>query len=187
MAKGEFIADMQQIKARAREHMEKGAVTSTYNGNSQAAVKVLNEALATELVCVMRYKRHHFMAKGINSEPIAEEFLLHSREEMEHAELIAKRIVQLGGAPDFNPATLTGRSHADYVEGDSLADMVKENLVAERIAIDTYREMVKYFGNDDPTTRRMIESILAVEEEHADDMSTLLEKVGPASCNGSKN
>jgi len=191
MAKGEFIADMQQIKARAREHMDKGAVTSTYTGNSQAAVKVLNEALATELVCVMRYKRHHYMAKGMNSEPIAEEFLLHSREEMEHAETIAKRIVQLGGAPDFNPATLTGRSHADYVECDTLVDMVKENLVAERIAIDTYREMVKYFGNDDPSSRRMIERILEVEEEHAEDMSTLLGqfdgKDESNSCNGAKN
>ncbi len=187
MAKGEFIADMQQIKARAREHMEQGAVTSTYNGNSQAAVKVLNEALATELVCVLRYKRHHYMAKGMNSEPVAEEFLLHSREEMEHAETIAKRIVQLGGSPDFNPSTLTGRSHADYVECDTLEEMVKENLVAERIAIDTYREMVKYFGNEDPTSRRMIEGILEVEEEHAEDMSTLLGNFDGKSCNGSKN
>jgi bacterioferritin len=187
MAKGEFVADMNAIKQRAREHMEKGAVTASYNGDATAAVKVLNEALATELVCVMRYKRHHYMAKGINSEPVAAEFLAHSQEEMGHAELIAKRIVQLGGAPDFNPATLTKRSHADYVEGDSLIDMVKENLIAERIAVDTYREMVRYFGTDDPTSRRIMEQILETEEEHAEDMATLLEKIDAKSGNGSRH
>jgi|SRR5277367_3244056 len=187
MSKGDFVVDMEQIKKRAREHMQDGAVSSTYSANREAVIKVLNDALATELVCVMRYKRHHYMAKGINSEPVAQEFLEHANEEMEHADRISKRIVQLGGEPDYNPATLLKRSNSQYVEGSSLIEMVKEDLVAERIAIDTYREIVKYFGDDDPTSRRLMESILEKEEEHADDMSNLLEKLDGRHSNGGKN
>src|SRR5206468_11970618 len=140
----------------------------------KTVVKLLNEALATEIVCVLRYKRHYFMATGIHAEGVAAEFLEHANDEQGHADQIAQRIVQLGGAPDFNPEGLLTRSHAEYVEGETLTDMIKEDLVAERIAIDSYRDMVRYFGNDDPTSRRMIEGILAVEEEHADDLVSLL-------------
>ncbi len=173
-----FLTDVKTLRERARQHIEKGAVTEGYKADRDTVVKLLNEALATEIVCVLRYKRHYFMASGINAESVAAEFLQHANEEQGHADEIAHRIVQLGGEPNFNPDGLTMRSHAEYVEGATLTDMIKEDLVAERIAIDSYREMINYVGNDDPTTRRMLEGILAVEEEHADDMLNLLEKIG---------
>jgi len=172
-----FLTDIKTLRERARKHIENGAVTEGYKADRGIVVKLLNEALATELVCVLRYKRHYFMAAGINAESVAAEFLQHANEEQGHADLIARRIVQLKGEPDFNPEGLLTRSHAEYVEGDTLTDMIKEDLVAERIAIDSYRDMVNYFGTDDPTTRRMIEGILAMEEEHADDLVNLLEKM----------
>jgi bacterioferritin len=173
-----FLTDVKTLRERARKHIENGAVTEGYSGNREIAVKILNEALATEIVCVLRYRRHYFMANGIHAESVAAEFLQHSNEEQAHADQIAARIVQLNGAPDFNPAGLLTKSHAEYAEGDTLVDMIKEDLVAERIAIDSYREMIQYFGNDDPTSRRMLEGILAMEEEHADDLVSLLEDVG---------
>jgi bacterioferritin len=177
MADKPFLTDIKTLRERARKHIENGAVTEGYKADRGTVVKLLNEALATELVCVLRYKRHYFMAAGINAESVAAEFLQHANEEQGHADLIARRIVQLKGEPDFNPEGLLTRSHAEYVEGDTLTDMIKEDLVAERIAIDSYRDMVNYFGTDDPTTRRMIEGILAMEEEHADDLVNLLEKM----------
>jgi bacterioferritin len=173
-----FLTDIKTLRERARQHIEDGAVTEGYKVNRDTAVKILNEALATELVCVLRYRRHYFMANGIHAEGVAAEFLQHSNEEQAHADQIAARIVQLNGEPDFNPQGLLSKSHAEYVEGDTLVDMIKEDLVAERIAIDSYREMITYFGNDDPTSRRMLEGILAMEEEHADDLVSLLEDIG---------
>jgi len=170
-----FLTDIKTLRERARQHIEKGAVTQGYSADRETVVKLLNEALATEIVCVLRYKRHYFMAAGINAEGVAAEFLQHANDEQGHADQIAGRIVQLGGAPNFNPEGLLTRSHAEYVEGETLVDMVKEDLVAERIAIDSYRQMIQYFGNDDPTSRRLMEGILAVEEEHADDLVNLLE------------
>ena len=178
MADKPFLTDIKTLRERARRHLEKGAVTEGYSADRETVIKLLNEALATEIVCVLRYRRHHFMASGINAESVAAEFLQHANEEQGHADQIAARIVQLGGAPNFNPEGLLTRSHAEYVEGENLLDMIKEDLVAERIAIDSYREMITYFGNDDPTTRRLMEEILAVEEEHADDLVSLLEKMG---------
>lgn len=169
-----FLSDVATLRARARQHIEEGAVTEDYGLKAEAAVKVLNDALATELVCTLRYRQHAFVAKGINSEPIAQEFLVHSNEELAHADLIAKRIVQLGGAPEFNPDCLSALSHAEYVTGESLEDMIRENLVAERIAIESYREMVRYFAEHDPTTRAMLEGILAMEETHADELADWL-------------
>ncbi len=169
-----FLTDIKTLRERARQHIEKGAVTEGYRADRETVIKVLNEALATEIVCVLRYKRHYFMASGIHAESVAAEFLQHANDEQGHADQIAQRIVQLGGEPDLNPAGLLTRSHAEYVEGDSLTDMIKEDLVAERIAIDSYREIIQFVGNDDPTTRRMMEGILAVEEEHADDLVNLL-------------
>ena len=169
------LTDVQTLRKHARQHIEGGAVTSGYAGDRQTIVKLLNEALATELVCVLRYKRHYFMADGIHAEPVAAEFLEHAQEEMDHADRLAKRIVQLRGEPNFSPDGLSQRSHAEYVEGNSLKDMIKENLVAERIAIESYREMVTYIGNQDPTTRRILEEILASEEDHADDLVSLLD------------
>jgi bacterioferritin len=170
-----FISDIQTLRKRAREHIEKGAVTPGYSADRDTVIRLLNDALATEIVCTLRYKRHFFMAKGINAEAVATEFAEHAAEEQQHADQIAQRIVQLGGEPDLSPQGLATRSHAEYVEGDSLVDMIKEDLVAERIAIDSYKEMVNYLGAQDPTTRRLMESILAKEEEHADDLVTLLE------------
>ena len=178
MADQPFLTDIKTLRERARQHIENGAVTSGYSADRETVIKLLNEALATEIVCVLRYRRHYFMASGINAESVAAEFLQHANEEQGHADQIAHRIVQLQGAPDFNPDGLLTRSHAEYVEGTTLIDMIKEDLVAERIAIDSYREMITYFGNDDPTSRRMMEGILAVEEEHADDLVSLLEKMG---------
>ena len=170
-----FLTDIQTLRERARKHMEQGAVTEGYRADRETVIKVLNEALATEIVCVLRYRRHYFMASGINAEAVAGEFLQHSNDEQGHADEIAQRIVQLGGEPNLNPEGLLTRSHAEYVEGTSLRDMITEDLVAERIAIDSYREIIQFLGNDDPTTRRMMEGILAVEEEHADDMMNLLQ------------
>ena len=170
-----FLTDIKTLRERARQHIEKGAITEGYSADRDTVVKLLNEALATEIICVLRYKRHYFMATGINAESVAAEFLQHANEEQGHADQIAQRIVQLGGAPNFNPDGLSTRSHAEYVEGNSLLDMIKEDLVAERIAIDSYREMINYVNTDDPTTRRMLEGILAMEEEHADDLVSLLE------------
>jgi len=178
VAEKPFLTDIKTLRERARKHIENGAITEGYSGDRETAVKLLNEALATEIVCVLRYKRHYFMASGIYADGVAAEFLQHANEEQGHADQIARRIVQLKGEPNFNPEGLLSRSHAEYVEGSSLVDMIKEDLVAERIAIDSYREMIVYFGNDDPTSRRLMEEILAMEEEHADDLVNLLEKVG---------
>jgi bacterioferritin len=172
--KGPFVMDLEKIRAQARQDMDKGPVTQSYKADRETVLKLLNGALATEIVCTLRYKRHHFMAKGINAEAVAQEFLEHANEEQQHADQLAARIVQLGGAPDFAPDSLVARSHSEYKEGDNLTDMIRENLVAERIAIDTYREIVRYLGDADTTTRRIFEEILAVEEEHADDMADLL-------------
>jgi bacterioferritin len=174
---GEFISDLSEIRRRARQHIEQGAVTEGYRADRDSVVKLLNEALATEIVCVLRYKRHHFMAKGIHAEAVATEFAEHAAEEQEHADRIAARIVQLGGEPNFSPIGIADRSAAEYVEGDDLLSMIKEDLVAERIAIDTYRQMIDFVKEADPTTRRMLEDILAVEEEHADDLVNLLPTV----------
>lgn len=170
-----FLTDIKTLRERARRHIEQGAVTEGYSADRETVVKLLNEALATEIVCVLRYKRHYFMATGIHAEGVAAEFLQHANEEQGHGDLIAQRIVQLGGEPNFSPEGLLTRSHAEYVEGDTLNDMIREDLVAERVAIDSYREMITFTGNDDPTTRRMLEGILAMEEEHADDLVSLLE------------
>jgi bacterioferritin len=175
MASGAFLSDIQTLRRRAREHIAQGAVTPGYHADRDVVLKLLNEALATEIICTLRYKRHYYMAKGIHAESVASEFLEHAREEQQHADQIAERITQLGGAPDFSPDGLATRSHAEYVEGGSLEEMIKEDLVAERIAIDSYREMVSYLGEEDPTTRRLMEEILAKEEEHADDLASLLE------------
>jgi len=174
MSKRNFHSDVASIRKQARQHIESGAVTEGYKADRETVLTMLNGALATEIVCMLRYRRHHFTAKGINSQSIANEFLAHSNDEQAHADRIAERIVQLGGNPDFSPNKLTSRSHAEYAEGTSLNEMIKENLVAERIAIDTYREMGRYFGDKDPTSRRLIEEILAIEEQHAEDMSDLL-------------
>ena len=171
-----FLSDVQELRRRARENMMRGSVTSDYRGDIKQAIDVLNQALATEIVCVLRYKRHFYMARGIYKDSVAEEFRQHATEEQEHADMIAERITQLGGEPDFSPDGLSARSHSEYREGESMVDMIKENLVAERIAIESYREMIRFFGENDPTTRRMIEEILAVEEEHANDMVDLLEQ-----------
>ncbi|HEY3303020.1 MAG TPA: ferritin-like domain-containing protein [Candidatus Binatia bacterium] len=173
-----FLTDVKTLRERARQHMEEGAVTPGYSADRQNVVKILNDVLATEIVCNLRYRRHYFMATGIHAQVAADEFLQHANEEQGHADQVAERIVQLGGEPNFSPAGLLTRSHAEYVEGNSLAEMIQEDLVAERIAIDSYREIVRYLGNDDPTTRRLMENILAVEEEHADDLVNLMEKIG---------
>ena len=162
--------------AAARKSLDDGAVTPAYGPHREAIVKLLNDSLATELVCVLRYKRHHFMATGLSSPAIADEFLVHANEESAHADRIAKRIVQLGGEPDFSPNTLLARSHADYDESNDLKTMIRVNLIAERIAVETYRQMIELVGEKDPTTRRMLEDILADEEEHADELSDWLEK-----------
>jgi len=171
---GEFVTDINEIRRRARLHIENGAVTEGYRGNREVVLKLLNEALATEIVCVLRYKRHFFMAQGLNAESVAQEFAEHAAEEQGHADRIAARITQLGGEPNFDPRGIADRSASEYVEGETLVDMIKEDLVAERIAIDSYRGMIDYVKDDDTTTRRMLEDILAVEEEHADDLNTLI-------------
>jgi bacterioferritin len=176
--KGPFVADVEAIRERARKDLDQGPVTQGYRADPRHVVDLLNHALATEIVCVLRYKRHYFMAVGTKGETAAQEFLAHANEEQAHADQIAARIVQLGGEPDLDPKGLATRSHSEYVEGERLEEMVRENLVAERIAIDLYAAMIRYLGDDDPTTRRMLEGILAVEEEHADDMRDLLADLG---------
>ncbi len=171
------LTDVKSLRKNARQNIESGAVTEGYGANREAVLGLLNEALATELVCVLRYRRHYFMAKGINSDPVKAEFMEHAIEEMAHADLLAKRIVELGGEPNFSPDGLSSRSHAEYVAGDTLNAMIKEDLIAERIAIESYREMIAFLGENDSTTRRMLEGILASEEEHADDLASLLESV----------
>jgi bacterioferritin len=173
-----FLTDIKTLRDRARQHIERGAVTPGYKADRETVIKLLNEALATEIVCVLRYKRHHFMASGLNAQSVAQEFLQHAIEEQTHADQIAKRIVQIGGEPDFSPQGLLTRSHSEYVEGATLIGMIEEDLIAERVAIDSYRESISYLANDDSTTRRMLEEILAMEEEHAEDMASLLKELG---------
>jgi bacterioferritin len=178
MGDNEFLTDIQLIRKRARQHLSRGPVTPGYRGDLPTILKLLNEALATEIVCVLRYKRHHYMASGLSAQPVAAEFLQHANEEQGHADLIAARIVQLGGEPNFSPEGLVDRSHSEYAPGKDLIDMIEEDLVAERVAIDSYGDMIRYVGDSDPTTRRMLEDILAVEEEHADDLANLLGEFG---------
>lgn len=173
-----FLTDISTLRQRAREHIERGAVTAGYRADLDTVIRLLNEALATEIVCVLRYKRHYFMAGGINAQSVAQEFLQHATEEQVHADQLAQRIVQLGGEPNLSPEGMLTRSHSEYVAGTTLLDMIREDLIAERIAIDSYREMVAYLGTNDSTTRRMLEGILAMEEEHADDLVSLLEELG---------
>lgn len=169
-----FLSDIQTLRQRARQHMEEGAVTPGYAADRDAVIRILNAALATEIVCQLRYKRHYFMASGIDAEAAKAEFLQHANEEAQHADRIAERIVQLGGAPDFSPDGLATRSHAEYAAGKNLRDMIEEDLVAERVAIESYREIVLYIADRDSTTRRLMEEVLAAEEEHADDLVSLL-------------
>jgi bacterioferritin len=170
-----FLRDVRMIRERARQLMNEGAVTPNYGANVEQVVEVLNQALATEIVCVLRYKRHYFMAAGLASESVKAEFLEHANEEQAHVDQIAERIVQLGGAPNFDPDGLAMRSHSEYVPGETLRDMIKEDLVAERIAIESYRDIVGWLGAKDSTTRKLMEEILAKEEEHAEDMFSLLQ------------
>lgn len=174
----EFLEDISFLRKKAREHIERGPITDTYGADRERVIAVLNEVLATELVCVLRYKRHYYMASGLSSQPVAQEFLQHANEEQLHADTVAARIVQLQGEPDFNPESLVKRSHSEYIEGVSLIDMIKEDLVAERVAIMSYQEIIRWLGDKDPTSRRMLENILAVEEEHADDLLNLLTEMG---------
>jgi len=173
-----FLSDVQTLRKNARKHLQSGAVTEGYRGDRKQVLALLNTSLATELVCVLRYRRHYYMASGIHAKSIAAEFLQHAKDEQEHADMIATRIVQLDGEPDFAPKGLAERSQSEYIEGSDLVEMLEEDLVAERLVIDSYREIVQYLGNDDPTTRRLLESILADEEEHAEDLGTLLEELG---------
>jgi len=179
VAAGDFLSDVKELRRRARQHIQDGAVTAGYVADPAKVVAILNEALATEIVCILRYKRHYFMATGIHANAVAQEFAEHAAEEQGHADRIAGRITQLGGEPNFNPEGLATRSHSQYVEGASLVDMIKEDLVAERIAIESYSEIVRFLGERDVTTRRMMEEILANEEEHADDLRDLLQTLDP--------
>lgn len=175
-----FSDHIEELRERARQHIKCGAITPSYNGNLDTSIKILNEALATELVCVLRYKFHYYNAEGIQAKGVAEEFKEHAQEEQDHADRIAVRIKQLGGKPDFNPSTLLSRSHSEYKEGNTLIEMTEEDLIAERIAIESYREIIQYFGENDPTSRRLMEDILAKEEEHAEELSSLLFNLDPA-------
>ncbi len=174
-----FVKDVEDIRKRAREKMEEGAVTSTYKGDVDKAVQILNEALATEIVCVLRYMHHYFMATGVHAKTVADEFKEHADDEREHADMLAERIQQLGGKPDFNPKNLLERSVSQYVEGETLAEMIKEDLVAERTVIEVYQEMIRYFGANDPTTRTILEHLLKQEEDHASDLADLLYITNP--------
>jgi bacterioferritin len=174
-----YIRNIEEIRARARQRIEQGAVTENYQLDPNQVISILNEALATEIVCILRYRFHYFMATGIHSAAVAEEFLEHANEEQEHADSIARRIKQLGGKPEMNPAVIIQNSHSEYKEGSSLADMIREDLIAERIAIETYREIINFFAEKDTTTRIMLEEILAKEEEHADELTDLLFAVEP--------
>ncbi len=170
-----FKTDLEAIQKRAREKMMDGAVTGAYNADRAQVIDVLNEVLATEIVCILRYRNHYYSATGINADPIAQEFLTHANAEQMHADWVSVRIAQLGGVPNWDPQGLATRAHAAYVQGESLRQMIEENLVAERVAIETYSEIVRWLENDDPTTRRMIEDILKEEEHHADDLASMLE------------
>lgn len=170
----EFLSNVKMLRQRARQHIEQGPVTAGYKADRQQVISVLNVALATELVCVLRYKRHYYMASGINAEPVAKEFLQHAKEEQLHADRIAQRIIQLQGEPNFDPEGLAQRSHSEYVAGTSLVEMIREDLIAERIAVEAYSEIIQWLGNDDPTTRNLIEDLLKKEEEHADDLANML-------------
>ena len=178
MLKQATPTDIQALRTRARQNIEDGALTAGYSAERTTVVNMLNDSLATEIVCVLRYRRHHFMARGIHSQAVATEFMTHSNEEQAHADQLAERIVQLGGEPNFAPDTLKARSHAEYIEGTTLADMIKENLIAERIAIDSYRNFIQFLGDQDPTTRRLLETILAMEEQHAGELAELLPAIG---------
>ncbi len=175
----DFLSDIQEIRRRARQHIEEGAVTTGYRADRERVISVLNDALATEIVCNLRYRRHYYMATGIHSQAVADEFLEHAKEEQEHADWIAERITQLGGAPNFNPDGLTTRSHAEYVEGESLVDMIREDLVAERVAVESYAEIVRFLGEADIVSRLLMERVLAKEEEHADELKDLLATFDP--------
>ena len=174
----EFLTDIKTLRSKARENIDKGPVTDAYKADLPRVLDVLQQALATELICVLRYRQHYYAATGLNSEPVAAEFLEHALEEQGHADKIAERISQLGGSPDFNPETLTSRSHSEYTTADELMEMVKENLVAERIAVASYTEIIEWLGEGDPTTKRMLEEILAVEEEHAEDLLSFMSRLG---------
>src|SRR5437879_5272681 len=174
----DFLSDVATLRRNARSHLEKGPITEAYGADRERVIAVLNEVVATELVCVLRYKRHYYMAQGLNSGPVAQEFLQHANDEQGHADMVAARIIQLQGEPDFNPATLVARSHAEYIPGTDLVDMIKEDLVAERVAIASYQEIIRWLDTGDPTTRRLMEDILVVEEEHAEDLLTLLADMG---------
>jgi len=172
-----FKADIEEIRRRALEKMDDGAVTASYQADREKVIEVLNEVLATETVCTLRYRNHYFMARGIHATGVEDEFLEHANQEQQHADMVAKRICELGGTPNLNPEGLAQRSHAQYGEGETLEEMIREDLVAERIAIATYSEIIRWLANEDPTTRRMMEELLATEEEHADDMAKLLSRV----------
>jgi bacterioferritin len=174
----DFLTDVETLRKRAREHIDKGPITDAYGADRERVIQVLNEVVATEIVCYLRYKRHYFTAKGLNASNAEAEFLQHATDELGHADLAAARITQLQGEPDFNPDILSKRSHAEYNDASELKEMVREDLIAERVAIASYQEVVRWLGNDDPTTRNMIEGILAVEEEHAEDMLNLLDEIG---------
>lgn len=175
MSNSQFVSDIKSIREKARANIEAGAVTSGYHMDKDAVIAMLNSALSTEIICTLRYKQHYFVCEGLNAGPVADEFLEHSQQEQDHADRLAERISQLGGNPDMDPAHLTANAHSEYVEAESIREMIKENLIAERIAIDSYREMIEFVNEKDPTTRRMLEDILAVEEEHADDLAGLLQ------------
>lgn len=174
---GAFLTDIKTLRERARARIEQGPITEAYGADRARVIEVLNEALATEIVCVLRYKRHYYMADGINAGPVAQEFLQHANEELGHVDQIALRITQLQGEPNFDPEGITDRSHAEYVAGATLVEMIREDLVAERIAIESYSEIIRWLGTSDVTTRRMLEGILAVEEEHANDLLTFLNEL----------
>jgi len=175
----EFVKDVQELRKRAINKMEEGAVTQSYKGDVQKAISILNEALATEIVCVLRYMHHYFMATGVHAKSVASEFKEHADAEREHADMLAERIQQLGGKPDFNPKSLLQRSVSQYIEGETLADMIREDLIAERVVIEVYDEMVRYFGDNDPTTRVILEQLLKDKEEHASDLADLLYITNP--------
>jgi len=174
-----FVKDVEDIRRRAASKMEEGAVTDSYKGDVNKTIEILNEALATEIVCVLRYMHHYFMATGVHAKGVADEFKEHADAEREHADMLAERIQQLGGKPDFNPRSLLERSVSQYIEGETLADMIREDLIAERIVIEVYQEMIRYFSNNDPTTRVILEQLLKDEEEHASDLADLLYITNP--------
>ena len=173
----EFLSDVEELRKRARQNIEQGPITDAYGADRKRVIEVLNGVLATELVCVLRYKRHYYTAQGINAGPVADEFLQHANEEQGHADSVAQRIVQLGGDPDFSPEGLATRSHSQYDASHNLLDMVREDLVAERVAVASYQEIIRWLANDDPTSRRLMEEILAVEEEHAEDLLSILQDI----------